>query len=304
MKQLSFLLLVLLLSSCCATKQVVNKQEKEVTQVETKAEVEVELKNEVEVELENDVEKVLTEVKNEVEIKKDSTIVNNEFHQKLTKRMSTNVHLIWDELLKANVSNQGNVDYKAFKENYKKLLGYFHILNLMKSNKQFESFSRNEKLAFWINAYNAFTVDLIIRNYPVKSIKDIKDPWKQRYWKLGEKWYNLDEIEHQILRKMKEPRIHFAIVCASYSCPKLQNEAFTTAKLDTQLTNATTAFLADKNRNSITQNSLRLSKIFQWFAKDFKQDGSLIDFLNKYTEVQISSKAKKSFKTYNWNLND
>ena len=77
-------------------------------------------------------------------------------------------------------------------------------------------------LAFWMNAYNALTIDLILRNYPVDSIKDIKNPWDQRLWKLGDKWYNLNQIEHDILRKMDEPRIHFGIVCASFSCPKLQ----------------------------------------------------------------------------------
>ncbi|MGV6827822.1 MAG: DUF547 domain-containing protein [Flavobacteriales bacterium] len=210
-------------------------------------------------------------------------------------------HSIWNDLLQENVSNNGHVNYKDFKSDGTKLKEYITSLS---KNTPTSSWTKEDKLAYWINAYNALTVDLIVRNYPVKSIKDIKDPWDQRLWKLGDKWYNLNEIEHQILRKMNEPRIHFAIVCASYSCPKLQNTAFEASKLDSQLNQAVKEFLADPNRNEISKNSIKLSKIFSWFAKDFKQNGSLIDFLNQYAEVQISKKAKKSFKEYNWNLNE
>jgi len=166
------------------------------------------------------------------------------------------------------------------------------------------SWSRDDKLAYWINAYNALTVDLILRHYPINSIKDIKDPWKQRFWKLGDKWYNLDEIEHQIIRKMNEPRIHFALVCAAVSCPKLYNQAFTASNLEDDLSKLTREFLSDTSKNTITENSLKLSKIFNWFAKDFKQNGSLIDFLNTYTSVNISKSAKKRFNSYNWSLNE
>ena len=147
------------------------------------------------------------------------------------------------------------------------------------------------------------TIDLILRHYPVKSIKDIKDPWQQRYWKLGEKWYNLEDIEHQIL-KMDEPRIHFAIVCASISCPKLLNEAYTAENLEQQLTNVMKDFLSDTKRNFISKDKLELSKIFQWFTKDFKQNGSLIEFLNLYSNIEISAKAKTNYKDYNWDLNE
>ena len=103
---------------------------------------------------------------------------------------------------------------------------------------------------------------------------------------------------------MDEPRIHFGIVCASFSCPKLLNEAFTADNVDELLTKATKEFLADPNRNTITASKVELSKIFQWFAADFKKDGTIIDFINKYTEVPIDPKAKKRFKTYDWNLNE
>lgn len=239
-----------------------------------------------------------------VKTNKDSIATEEkQFHQKLTKTTG-GVHDLWDELLKNHVSNSGNVNYKSLKREHKKLLDYIYILDLMKRHEAFHTLPKEEKLAYWINAYNAMTIDLILRHYPINSIKDIKAPWKQRHWQLGGKWYNLEEIEHDILRKMDEPRIHFAIVCASYSCPKLQNEAFKAPKLEAQLTNATKEFLNDPERNSISKDELELSKIFQWFAKDFKQNGSLIDFLNIYSDVEISKNAKKRFKDYSWHLNE
>jgi hypothetical protein len=210
-------------------------------------------------------------------------------------------HNLWTDLLQKHVSVNGNVNYKDLKANNQKLQEY---IDLLSSNVPNVAWTKKEKLAYWINAYNALTVDLIIRNYPVKSIKDIDDPWEQRLWKLGDKTYSLEEIEHEILRKMNEPRIHFAIVCASYSCPKLQKNAFTAEGLEAQLTAATKEFLADPNRNEISENSIRISKIFDWFSKDFTENGSLIDFLNQYTKVNITPNAKKRYKDYNWALNE
>ncbi|MDY2587319.1 DUF547 domain-containing protein [Winogradskyella aquimaris] len=210
-------------------------------------------------------------------------------------------HQLWTELLTNHVSKTGNVDYEAFIKDSLKLKNYISYLKL---NAPSEGNTKEEQLAFWINAYNALTIDLILRNYPLESIKDLKDPWDQRLWKFKDKWLNLNDIEHDILRKMNEPRIHFAIVCASKSCPKLKNKAFVAEDLDTQLTEATKAFLADESKNEISENELKLSKIFRWFKKDFEQNGSLIDFLNRYSDIVISDKAKKSFKDYNWALND
>ena len=224
--------------------------------------------------------------------------------EETTKKEIVVTHTLWNDLLQKHVSDVGQVNYKAFKTDKAKLLSYIQGLNLIYTDASFTSLSREETLAFWINAYNALTVDLILKNYPIKSIKDIDKPWDQRFWKLGDKWFNLSDIEHEILRKMDEPRIHFAIVCASVSCPKLQNTAFTASNLETQLTNATKEFLSDPERNELSENSIKISKIFQWFAKDFKQDGDIIDFLNQYSNVDISAKAKKSFKDYNWTLNE
>ncbi|NNK69878.1 MAG: DUF547 domain-containing protein, partial [Flavobacteriaceae bacterium] len=181
-------------------------------------------------------------------------------------------HSVWASLLKEHVSEDGSVDYNGFKGDWNQLRKYIKELA---SNLPDSEWGPSAKMAYWINAYNALTIDLILRHYPLKSIKEINQPWKQRYWQLGEKWYNLDEIEHQILRKMGDARIHFAIVCASYSCPKLSKEAYLSASLDKQLTQATKIFLADPDKNKLSQDMVELSKIFQWFAKDFKQNGTL-----------------------------
>ena len=229
---------------------------------------------------------------------------NNQFHQKLSKR-TLDLHQLWNELLQKHVSNSGIVNYKSLKTEHEKLLSYIYILDLAYTSNSFQSFSQEEKIAFWINAYNAITVDLILRNYPVKSIKDIDKPWKQKLWKFGSKMHNLDEIEHKILRKMNEPRIHFALVCAAISCPKLYNKAFTPESLDKDLTKLTKEFLADPSKNSISEEQVEISKIFQWFTGDFKtKEQSLIDFLNLYSEIQISADAKVKFKVYNWKLNE
>ncbi|MDO5978147.1 DUF547 domain-containing protein [Flavivirga spongiicola] len=277
------LLAVITLLSCSSTKHVGKNTSKNVKQAEPeKTDEVINLKKDVIISEEKKIDEAIKEIPKKIE----STKTN---------------HSSWNTLLQKHVSNKGHVDYKAFKSNRNELTNYITYLG---NHIPQDSWTREDKLAYWINAYNAMTIDLILRHYPIKSIKDIKNPWDQRFWKLGKKWYNLNEIEHQILRKMDEPRIHFAIVCASFSCPKLQNEAFTPSSIDDQLTNATKVFLADKKRNDISQNSLRLSKIFQWFAKDFKQTGTLIDFLNQYSEITISDKAKKNFKVYNWNLNE
>ncbi|WP_308990928.1 DUF547 domain-containing protein [Mariniflexile litorale] len=210
-------------------------------------------------------------------------------------------HSSWTILLEKHVSDKGQVNYKTFKTDNKELNTY---INYLSKNILNDSHSKEEKLVYWINAYNALTIDLILRNSPIKSIKDIKNPWDQKLWKLGNTWYNLNDIEHEILRKMDEPRIHFAIVCASVSCPKLSNEAYTTENIEQQLTKATKNFLSDTNRNIISTDTLELSKIFQWFAKDFKQNGGLIDFLNRYSDIKISAKAKTRYKDYNWDLNE
>lgn len=210
-------------------------------------------------------------------------------------------HERFNTILQSYVSKEGKVDYQGIKNNRTDLDVYIDYLT---HNIPTSDWTKEEKLAYWINVYNALTIDLILENYPVNSIKDIKDPWKQRLWQFGDKWYNLDEIEHSIIRKMNEPRIHFALVCAAVSCPKLYNKAFTAETLDEDLTMLTREFLADATKNKISENEIRISKIFSWFTKDFKENGTLIDFLNKYTNIEISQNAKKRYMDYNWDLNE
>lgn len=221
-------------------------------------------------------------------------------------------HQAWDQLLKAHVSPTGIVDYKGFIEDKSKLDAYLKTISDNAPDRK--TWSKNEQLAYWINAYNAFTVKLIVDNYPVKSIRDlgpalkiplIKDVWHYKFFKIGGQESSLDEIEHSILRKeFEEPRIHFAINCASVSCPPLLNEAFTAAKMETQLDRVAKTFVNDKSRNKITANAVEISSIFSWFKGDFTKNGSIIDFLNKYSTVKISSNAKVSHLDYNWNLNE
>lgn len=219
---------------------------------------------------------------------------------KEAKNSNTSIHKRWNEILNANVSDLGKVNYLGIKSS----IEFDVYIDILLHNNPDDSWSNQKKIAFWINAYNALTIDLILRNYPLESIKDIKDPWDQKLWEFDDTYLSLNDIEHNILRKMNEPRIHFAIVCASESCPKLQNIAFTTENLEEQLTKATQEFLADTSKNEISENEIKLSKIFKWFKKDFEQYGSLIDFLNKYNAIEISNKAKKSYKDYSWDLND
>jgi hypothetical protein len=209
-------------------------------------------------------------------------------------------HTIWDELLKAHVSKAGNVNYNGFES--QKLTLRKYITSLGQKMPE-ERWTKEDKLAYWMNAYNAMTVDLILRNMPLQSIKDIKNPWDQRYWKLGEKYYNLDEIEHQILRKMNDPRIHFGINCASFSCPPLLNVAFTAQEVNAQLDYLANRFINDTSRNTIASDRVEISKIFDWFSKDFMQNGSVIDYLNQYSEVTIDSNARVRYKEYDWILN-
>jgi len=217
-----------------------------------------------------------------------------------TKAQNLNYHA-YNKLLQKHVNSFGEVNYQAIKADPQLLQASLEGFTKTQPNK---FWSQEERLAYWINAYNAFTIKLIIDNYPINSIKDLKNPWDQEFIPIGKQLMSLNQIEHDILRKMKEPRIHFAIVCASKSCPKLLNEAYTPSKLDLQLTLATEEFLSDETKNNLAANNIQISKIFKWFSEDFTTNGSLIDFLNLYAPIEISQKAKKSYMDYNWDLNE
>ncbi|WP_339626055.1 DUF547 domain-containing protein [uncultured Winogradskyella sp.] len=301
MKYFTFLIIVLFITSCSSTKKTIKTNTKPIEDVVIVTEVPDVLNAEHEKNVWTEVEETPIESKKNDSVEDIEIDEDTSFYQEVSKREGY-LHDLFTELLQKHVSKNGNVDYKGFKKSRAQLLAYIGILE--NTYPKLDSLSKNEKLAYWINTYNALTIDLILRNYPTKSIKDIKDPWDQRLWKFGDKWLNLNDIEHKILRHMNEPRIHFAIVCASVSCPKLQNVAFTALNLDAQLIKATKEFLNDTSKNKLSEDRIQLSKIFKWFKKDFENRDSIIDFLNLYADIKISSKAKKSFMDYNWNLND
>ncbi len=211
-------------------------------------------------------------------------------------------HAIWDQLLVTNVSDTGNVNYKGFIKNSDQLSKYFKYLSV---NTPKKNWSKEETLAYWINVYNAYTVKLIMDNYPIKSIKDIKDPWGKAFFKINGKPYSLNTVEHKILRKLNDPRIHFAINCASYSCPTLWNRAYTANNINKALETQTKKFINDPSKNRITEEDAKISKIFSWFRKDFKiNEKGVYDFINQYAVVKIDAQRKKGYKNYNWSLNE
>ena len=160
-------------------------------------------------------------------------------------------HELWNDLLKQFVTDGGQVNYKSLLNEKGKLQSYLDTLTKYPPR---QNWPRNEAMAYWINAYNAYTVKLILDHYPVKSIRDIDNgkPWDEAFIEIGGKKFSLNSIENDMLKKkFDDPRIHFAINCASKSCPKLVNEAFTGTKLDDQLNSAAKNFVNDPAKNKI-----------------------------------------------------
>lgn len=219
-------------------------------------------------------------------------------------------HKIWDGLLRKHVRADGFVDYKGFVKDSAQLNKY---LGLLSSAHPQPSWGKEEQMAYWINAYNAFTVKLIVDHYPVASIKDIKKGipfvntvWDIKFIRIEGQTYDLNNIEHGILRKdFKDARIHAALNCASYSCPRLRAEAFVAGKLESQLEDAMRTFVNDPLRNRVSADKAEISQIFSWFSGDFKSDaGSVRDFINRYAKVKLKPEGKISHLEYDWKLND
>jgi Protein of unknown function, DUF547 len=221
-------------------------------------------------------------------------------------------HALYDSLLHKYVNSEGLVDYKGFIKDSVDFNKYLGLLSQNFPNEK--NWSKDERLAYWLNAYNAFTIKLICNYYPVKSIKDVKsgipfvsDTWTIDFIKIEGKMYNLNNIEHGIVRpKFNDPRVHTALNCASMSCPKLLNEAYRAEKLNEQLDAQMRGFLSDKSRNKIVSSEkAELSKIFTWFEGDFKKvSPSVIAFINKYSDVKLNEKAKLDYLEYDWKLNE
>lgn len=218
-------------------------------------------------------------------------------------------HEIWNGLVAKLVTPKGAVYYKGFIEEKAQLQQYLDVLS---AHPPAKNWTEAEQIAYWINAYNAFTVKLIIDNYPLKSIKQIgggvpmiNSPWDIKFFKIGGVDFDLNTIEHGILRKhFEEPRIHFAINCASISCPRLRNEAFTAENLEQQLNDQATYFVNNPIKNKITAKEIALSPIFNWFEGDFIKTRNLLSFVQEYTEVQLQPTMPLVYLDYDWNLNE
>ena len=221
-------------------------------------------------------------------------------------------HAIFDQLLRKHVDTKGLVNYKAFKNDANELKKY---LDLLAKNPPTDAWSQDEQIAYWINAYNANTIQLILNHYPVKSINDIgstikipfvNTPWDIKFIKVGSETYDLNRIEHGTLRKkFNDKRMHFALVCAARSCPKLRNEAYTAAKLSVQLDDQGRDFLNNPAKNAVTPQKASLSKYFDWYKGDWKEDNKSVEYwVNKYSKNKISRDTQISFLDYNWSLNE
>jgi hypothetical protein len=218
--------------------------------------------------------------------------------EKLVK-ISGSDHSVWNDLLKKHVSATGKVNYKGFKTDLELLDSYMRSLN---ENAPSENATKEERLAYWINAYNAVTIRLIIANYPLTSITklDAGKPWDVKRYSNGGKKISLNDIENNILRPMGDARIHFALNCAAKSCPPLLNEAFTAENVNKLLEQRTKQFI-NSSRTVIEKDEIKVSKIFDWYGKDF---GNVVDFVNKYAKTKASKTAKVTYLDYDWNLND
>ena len=220
-------------------------------------------------------------------------------------------HTAFSKVLQHHVQG-AKVDYASLKENPAGLNAYLDSLAAV-DESQFKAWTENQQISFLINLYNAATLKLIIDHYPVKSIKDIgslfSSPWKRKEVRLFGKKETLDHIEHGLLRKKYiEPRIHFAVNCASIGCPNLRAEAFTADQLDEQLDEQGKAFLSDRSRNRLENGVLYLSPIFDWFSEDFKESGGVAKFVAPYLpeadqETAAAGKVKIKYTKYDWSLN-
>ena len=241
-------------------------------------------------------------------------------------------HKAFDDLLKKHVTyikdgNASQVSYAGFLKDRAALKSYLDSVSAV-PEATYKSWSKNQQLAFLMNAYNAYTIELILTKYPnLKSIRDLggtfSKPWGIKFFTLFGKETTLDNIEHDMIRAegaFSDPRIHVGVVCASIGCPMLRNEVFTAEKVDAQLDDGMKRFLSDRSRNRYNAESkkLEVSKIFEWYKKDFvkghKGFVSLETTFAKYADqladdptARADIKAGKVAITnleYDWNLND
>jgi len=241
-------------------------------------------------------------------------------------------HHAWSALLRKHVAvlregQESRVRYAAFAADRPALGEYLRELSAV-SESSFGTFGRAQRMAFLINAYNAFTIELILTKYPdLASIKDLgsflQSPWKPKRVPLFGGRVSLDDIEHGMLRapgRYDDPRVHFAVNCASIGCPALREEAFVADRLDEQLDEQAARFMSDRTRNryATSRGRLEVSKIFDWFGEDFRAGhrgiGSLADFMARHADRLADARADReriragrvdiAFLDYDWSLND
>lgn len=227
-------------------------------------------------------------------------------------------HSAWNDQLRKYVDANGMVDYKSWKASVADVQVLDAYLTHLSAAAIDRKASRESQLAFWINAYNAVTVKGILREYPTTSIRNHTakvygyNIWKDLQLTVGGQAYSLDAIEHQVLRKMGEPRIHFAIVCASIGCPRLLNEAYLPERLDEQLTANARAFFADPTKFAVDLRTgvVQVSPILKWFAEDFGIDtAAQLTTISPYLPANArplaeSDRVRVSYLDYDWGLND
>ena len=223
-------------------------------------------------------------------------------------------HSIFDQVLKTYVNNQGRIDYNGIAGDQS-----FKIYMQTLKSAQTDAMSRNGQLAFWINAYNAVTIDKVIKWKPEKSVRETFVPgvwtgtkfFTTREHTVAGKSLSQDDIEHEILRKqLKEPRIHFAIICASSGCPPLPRWAYTQENVQAKLEEETRKYINSERGTRIdsAKNQLYLSKLFDWFAGDFEYaSGSVLDYIRTYIDKSalafLDQNPKIKWLEYNWALN-
>jgi hypothetical protein len=239
-------------------------------------------------------------------------------------------HKEYDKILKIYVVDSENslstkVKYSTLVKKRQPLKLYLDGLSKVR-HAEFSKWKKDDRLAFLINVYNAFTIQLILENYgKINSIKDIgsffSSPWKIKFIKLFGKKVSLDYVEHEMIRKLfSEPLIHGALVCAAKGCPPLRREAYRGDTLSFQLTDNMQRFLKDRNRNRYNdkKNRIELSPIFKWYKEDFTDTFGRYSSLNNFVDLfsdfvtddaRLSYKLKKEgfdikFNDYDWSLNE
>jgi hypothetical protein len=225
----------------------------------------------------------------------------------------------WDGLLKKYVAPKTINGVKLQAVDYKKLgkdQAYKKLIKDLENTSLSSIKTREEKLTFWINAYNIMAAKMVLDHYPVESIKDAGSlftaVWKKDVGVIAGKMRTLNEIEHEILRKMNEPRIHVAIVCASVSCPDLRSEAYTVDKLDSQLDDQLKLFLVNAEKGlrvDTKKGRIYLSSIFKWFKEDFESKGGVRKYLAPYAPETAKASLKNNklsvyYLDYDWGLNE